>query len=147
MHREETMEERNYAAMAAQIYREVYGIDNKPFYARKVGEIQDWLIDGDLDDTPDTERLIDEWQEWDDEYSEASGGDIHEVQENYWDGCVGQSPEEFMQFHSDIEAAVREYIENWPFEGRPAMVKVPWSGAFYTTEELLVGYLERHYAA
>lgn len=52
-------------AAAAEIYSEIYGdIDNKHFKAAKIGEITDWLQDGDPDYS-DFAGLLAEWRAYD----------------------------------------------------------------------------------
>ena len=62
LYREEaTMEQK----LADQIYLEVYGhIDSKQHYHQFIAQIQDWLYDGDLDDNPDIQGLVEEWREY-----------------------------------------------------------------------------------
>ena len=55
----------NYHKIAKEIYYLSYTGDDKNFRKKKIQEIEDWLIDGCLDDTASIEKLYSEWEEYD----------------------------------------------------------------------------------
>lgn len=65
------------AALAQDIYSEVYGeIDDREFRSRKLGEIEDWLREGDAPITGNESAAIlgAEWMEYDAEDVKARLG-------------------------------------------------------------------------
>lgn len=51
--------------LADRIYSEVYGdIDSKAHRSERMGEIEDWLADGDAVDTYTLPELVEMWHEY-----------------------------------------------------------------------------------
>jgi predicted HicB family RNase H-like nuclease len=72
-------------------------------------------------------------------------GDIEQMQEQAWDGNVGQSVDDFMLDYESIEESVDDYLAQYEdmFQEPVPVYYGKLTRSRYSLRELLVGYLER----
>jgi hypothetical protein len=74
-------------------------------------------------------------------------GDIEQMQEQAWDGNVGQSVDDFMLDYDSIEDSVDDYLDQYEemFQEPIPIYYGELTQSYYSLRELLVGYLKRMY--
>jgi hypothetical protein len=98
-----------------------------------------WIVQADINEILDWARDLG--------YLIHLSGDIEQMQEQAWDGNVGQSVDDFMLDYDSIEDSVDDYLDQYEdmFQEPIPTYYGELTQSYYSLRELLVGYLKRMY--
>jgi hypothetical protein len=98
-----------------------------------------WIVQADINEILDWARDLG--------YLIHLSGDIEQMQEQAWDGNVGQSVDDFMLDYDSIEDSVDDYLDQYEemFQEPIPTYYSELTQSYYSLRELLVGYLKRMY--